>query len=210
MQLMVLWTAASDMQTNLSRVNESGRVCLGAAMMMILGAGCTDHAIRTLQQSTDQAARFQAASDLGNVPDAERACRALLAAMSDADPAIRYASIMSLDEQLARLPVASLKTDILIALANRLEDSKVGWVSLPTFGPLFPGTLFHTPSVRAAAFWTLTRRTGQDHGLDVSAWIGAIQKNSAAQARPDVTSKLVRFDSRPSIGPGSECKPRER
>lgn len=137
--------------------------------------GCADKAIRDLRESNQEHVRYDAAAQLGRSRATEPVMRALIAGLHDRKAAVRRNAVIALQQQLLRGGGAPLRTEALLELVKLLDDREVGYICLPVFGPLLPGAVFRTPSVRAQALLALTHVSGQDFGLDASAWANAIE-----------------------------------
>ena len=164
----------------ISRISKTSLELLSTPTLMLLGCsclvGCADAAIRDLEESESVAVRYEAAQRLGQYAGDEPATRALIKALADPRGAGRYAAATAIERHLQGACRVELRNRALLGLVSLLDDCDISFVCLPILGPLLPGMLCRTPSVRSRALLTLTAVMGEDHGFEKAAWTAVIDQ----------------------------------
>jgi hypothetical protein len=141
--------------------------------------------------------RLKAARALRDYPRDSQASEALIAALGDPEPAVRYAAAESLENHfvvkllsLVPLPGNSdfpfglaRRNEACLALVSLLDDGQRGRIELPANRIFGPGRVQRRPALRARALLTLTALTGRDFGFDQQAWRDFIKSSNASVAK---------------------------
>ncbi len=154
------------------------RVITGVLLTAFVCSGCgPDRHVNALKDSPSGGRKFMAALALRDHFKHKRATLALIQALKDPKPAVRYAAAASLETHFRCMRADhALRKSALLALVDVLEDADIGRVSVPAFGPLLPGVSGSTPSPRSRALLTLSKVMGEDYGLNKEAWRQGIER----------------------------------
>ncbi len=165
------------MLTSISTTCRAGVWLAVFELLACTGCGPEAH-IQRLQSTSMGGARVEDVRALRGYVGQPRVAEALIGALDDPDPAVRFFSAEVITDHIPRMN-DQMRQRALSALVNCLEQNCMGFYTdwsgvpkVPLIGvPLVPvGTNTLTGSIRARALLTLTEATGIDCGFDRSAW----------------------------------------
>lgn len=161
--------------------NETGNVMrllprvafLATCLVAAVSSGCDSfHATRLSDRDCALRPRVESARALASRETSRIANRALVNALNDSEPAIRYAAAAALERHLVgnhALNRAELK-EALTGLVDLINDDGRGvhFAATPYYSAKRPPR--ESGFVRQRALLTLSAATGKDHGYDMDAW----------------------------------------
>lgn len=151
------------------RVHVLGRWFMASVIMGSCACGPAYHASR-LREAALRKERIPDIRALGRWYRSDLATRALIGALGDPDPAIRFFAAEALETHLSVGMKAATRVECVRALVRLLDDREFGRYTIWII-PLVPvGGSAKTGSVRSRALLTLTETHGIDLGLDRKAW----------------------------------------